>query len=92
MLFRSGAQSRARPAPRKRRRSQAAGPSNRTGAQTARKRKPGTRVRAKDAFTGAGRALNDDIEDEKLKKVGTGFRKQAGRYAGLAFRGYSGVD
>ncbi|EJF64929.1 WLM-domain-containing protein [Dichomitus squalens LYAD-421 SS1] len=72
-----GAQSRARPASRKRRRSQPAGPSNRTGAQTAKKRKPGTRVRAKGAFSGTGRALNDDIEDEELKKTGTGFRKQA---------------
>lgn len=48
------------------------------------KRKPGTRVRTKGAFAGStGRALNEDIEDKQLKKVGTGYRKQAGRYAKL---------
>ncbi|KAI1796841.1 WLM-domain-containing protein [Ganoderma leucocontextum] len=74
-----GAQTRARPSSMKRRRRQPAGPSNHTGPQTMKKRKPGTRIRAKGAFTGStGHALNEDIKDEQLKKVGTGYRKQAG--------------
>ncbi|GJE88737.1 WLM-domain-containing protein [Phanerochaete sordida] len=74
-----GAHSRARPASfgRRRRRRQA-GPSNHTGAQTARKRKAGGRVTAKDAFLGGGRALNEDVADEDAKKAGAGFRKKAG--------------
>ncbi|PIL35554.1 hypothetical protein GSI_02282 [Ganoderma sinense ZZ0214-1] len=74
-----GAQTRARPSSLKRgRRQPAVGASNRTGPQTTKKRKPGTRVRTKGAFAGStGRALNEDIEDEELKRVGTGFRKQA---------------
>lgn len=73
-----GAHSRARPASfSARRRRRQAGPSNHTGAQTAKKRKAGSRVTAKDAFIGGGKALNDDIDDEEEKKVGTGFRKKA---------------
>ena len=56
-----------------------AGPSSRTGAQTERKRKPGTRVQARSAFKGEGLALNADISDEDKKAKGTGFRKKAGR-------------
>ena len=88
-----GAQTRTRPSTLKRRRRQPARASNRTGPQTMKKRKPGTRVRSKGAFAGStGRALNEDMEDEELKKVGTGFRKQAGRYAkvGIATRSSGG--
>jgi hypothetical protein len=67
-----GAQTRARPARTRRRRG---GPGT-TGAQTAKRRKAGSRVTAKDAFGGGGTALNADAED---KKAGAGFRKQAGR-------------
>ena len=56
-----------------------AGPSTRTGAQTEKKRKPGTRVQAKSAFKGEGLALNAGISDEDKKAKGTGFRKKAGR-------------
>ena len=35
---------------------------------------------AQGLFTGSGRALNDDVDDEDQKKVGAGFRKQAHRY------------
>ena len=56
-----------------------AGPSSRTGAQTEKKRKPGTRVQARSAFKGEGLALNADISDEDKKAKGTGFRKKAGR-------------
>ncbi|KAI0749788.1 WLM domain-containing protein [Daedaleopsis nitida] len=72
-----GAQTRTRPTALRRRRRQA-GPSNHTGAQTAKKRKAGTRVTAKGLFQGSGRALNDDVEDEEQKKAGAGFRKKAG--------------
>ncbi|KAI0049739.1 WLM-domain-containing protein [Auriscalpium vulgare] len=71
-----GAQRRARPA-RKRRRQTTAGPSTQTGAQTAKRRKAGSRVMAPGTFEGDGRALNADIEDDGRKKAGTGFRKQA---------------
>ncbi|KAL5526064.1 hypothetical protein ACEPAG_7402 [Sanghuangporus baumii] len=78
-----GAQSRSRPKSIGRRRSQVqrrakAGPSNHTGAQVEKRRKPGTRVKARGAFKGEGKALNDDISDEDAKARGTGFRKQAG--------------
>ncbi|EIN09691.1 WLM-domain-containing protein [Punctularia strigosozonata HHB-11173 SS5] len=69
-----GAQTRARPTRRKRRPRAIAGPSDRTGAQTTKRRKAGSRV-AKD-FGSGGRALNDDL-DEDAKKRGTGFGKQA---------------
>ncbi|KAI0707333.1 WLM domain-containing protein [Earliella scabrosa] len=72
-----GAQSRQRPTALRRRRRQV-GPSNHTGAQTAKKRKAGSRVTAKNLFTGSGRALNEDAEGEEQKKAGTGFRKKAG--------------
>ena len=73
-----GAQRRARPKALKRRRRRAdratqAGPSNRTGAQTAKKRKPGSRI-TKD-FGGDGKALDDGTPGGP----GTGFRKQARR-------------
>ncbi|KAL6302393.1 WLM domain-containing protein [Sparassis latifolia] len=69
-----GAQKRTRPTSLRRRR----GAGAKTGAQTAKKRKAGTRVTARDAFKGSGRALNEDVEDEKGKKAGAGFRKKAG--------------
>ncbi|KZT22356.1 WLM-domain-containing protein [Neolentinus lepideus HHB14362 ss-1] len=75
-----GAQNRARPARRRRRRPTAAGPSNHTGAQTAKRRKAGSRVAAQGVFKGKGAALNEDIGDEEDKKVGTGFRKKAARH------------
>ncbi|THH20719.1 hypothetical protein EW146_g661 [Bondarzewia mesenterica] len=62
-----------------RRRQPTAGPSNRTGAQTTKKRKAGSRVTAASAFKGDGRALNAHIEDEDDRKVGAGFRKKATR-------------
>jgi hypothetical protein len=71
-----GAQQRARPARRRKRRM--GGPSKSSGAQTAKRRKAGSRITTQDAFIGGGRALNDDIADEAQKKAGTGFRKQAG--------------
>ncbi|ETW83060.1 hypothetical protein HETIRDRAFT_450748 [Heterobasidion irregulare TC 32-1] len=55
----------------------APGPSTHTGAQTARKRRAGTRVTTAGAFAGGGRALNADIGNEEDKKAGAGFRKQA---------------
>ncbi|KAI9061300.1 WLM-domain-containing protein [Trametes sanguinea] len=73
-----GAQSRARPTALRRRRRQQAGPSNHTGAQTAKRRKAGSRVTAQGTFRGSGRALNDDLTDEDAKKAGSGFRKRAG--------------
>lgn len=73
-----GAQSRARPATRRRRAPRQAGPSNHTGAQTVKKRKAGGRVTAKNAFVGDGQALNADV-DESKKSIGAGFRKQATR-------------
>ncbi|CDO68948.1 hypothetical protein BN946_scf185000.g91 [Trametes cinnabarina] len=74
-----GAQSRARPTAlgRRRRRRQQAGPSNHTGAQTAKRRKAGSRVTAQGTFKGSGRALNEDLTDEDAKKAGAGFRKKA---------------
>lgn len=75
-----GAQTRQRPtATRRRRTRRPAGPSNHTGAQTAKRRKAGSRVTAQNIFRGEGRALNEDVFDEDWKKAGAGFRKQAGR-------------
>ena len=71
-----GAQRRARPSARRRRQQQAAGPSTLTGAQTAKRRKAGSRVTTAGVFAGGGQALNAD-EDEK--GTGNGFRKKAGR-------------
>lgn len=74
-----GAHNRARPTSLRRRRNrQPAGPSNHTGAQTAKKRKAGSRVTASGTFKGSGRALNEDASDDDGKKGGTGFRKKAG--------------
>ncbi|KAH7927924.1 WLM-domain-containing protein [Leucogyrophana mollusca] len=72
-----GAQSRARPTSfrRRRRRAQAAGPSNHSGVQTAKKRKAGSRVAA-ETFGSGGTALNADT-DADHKDYGTGFRKKA---------------
>ncbi|KAH9058358.1 WLM-domain-containing protein [Lactarius vividus] len=69
-----GAQSRARPSARRRRRQPVAGPSMLSGAQTAKRRKAGSRITAAGTFSGPGQALNAD-EDEKT--AGTGFRKKA---------------
>ncbi|KAH9942766.1 WLM-domain-containing protein [Amylocystis lapponica] len=71
-----GAQTRARPTALRRRRR--AGPSNYSGAQTAKKRKAGSRVTAQGVFRGDGHALNEDVEDVAQKKAGAGFRKKAG--------------
>lgn len=74
-----GAQARKRPTSlRRRRTNQAAGPSNHTGVQTAKKRKAGSRVTAKGTFRGSGRAINEDASGEEQKKSGAGFRKKAG--------------
>ncbi|KZT39101.1 WLM-domain-containing protein [Sistotremastrum suecicum HHB10207 ss-3] len=62
---------------RRHKESNAAGPSLHTGAQTEKKRKSGSRITAKDKFTGTGKALNEDVSDEDKKKIGTGFRKKA---------------
>ncbi|KAH9928297.1 uncharacterized protein B0H18DRAFT_253752 [Fomitopsis serialis] len=70
-----GAQARKRPTSLRRRRT--AGPSQ-TGAQTAKRRKAGSRVTAKGTFRGSGRAVNEDASDEEQKKSGAGFRKKAG--------------
>ncbi|KAH9972776.1 WLM domain-containing protein [Lactifluus volemus] len=69
-----GAQSRARPSARRRRRQPVAGPSLLTGAQTTKRRKAGSRVTTSGIFTGGGQALNADEDD---KRAGTGFRKKA---------------
>lgn len=71
-----GAHSSARPAALSRSRRPTV-PSNRTGAQTTKKRKAGARVKAKNAFVGDGKALNADVRDEAAKKAGTGFGKKA---------------
>ncbi|CAL1716689.1 unnamed protein product [Somion occarium] len=72
-----GAQTRARPSSFRRRRTRrTAGPSSHTGAQTAKKRKAGSRVTAKDAFKGEGMALSAGGDNEAV--VGTGFGKRAG--------------
>ena len=76
-----GAQSRARPSARRRRRQPVAGPSTLTGAQTAKRRKAGSRITAAGTFNGSGQALNAD--DEYKKIAGTGFRKKAGRCVGI---------
>jgi hypothetical protein len=73
-----GAHSRTRPTRRRRRPQKQSGPSTSTGAQTAKRRKPGARVTRKDAFGGAGVALNDGASADGPKAKGTGFGKQAG--------------
>lgn len=78
--------------PRKRRARTQGGPSTHTGAQTAKKRKAGSRVKAKDAFKGEGKALNADLDEEAQKKLGTGFRKKAGRlndFNGFSYSTYT---
>ncbi|KAF7374891.1 WLM-domain-containing protein [Mycena sanguinolenta] len=50
--------------------------SNKTGRQTAKKRKAGSRVKSQSAFSGEGSLLKDGALDPKGK--GVGFRKQAG--------------
>lgn len=37
-------------------------------------------MKGKGAFKGEGKALNADENDETRDKLGTGFRKQAGRW------------
>jgi len=73
-----------KPAPRKvsrkRKPRQQATASERTGAQNLKKRKAGSRVKAKNAFKGPGQALNAGLDGETKQKLGTGYRKQAGRY------------
>ena len=71
-----GAQARSRPKVlnRQRRSRPVAGPSNRTGAQTERKRKAGSRVTAKGKFNGHGQSLVSSISETTST-----FRKQAGR-------------
>ncbi|TFL03979.1 WLM domain-containing protein [Pterulicium gracile] len=68
-------------APRRRRRRRrppkTGGPSNHTGRQTEKQRKPGTRVRSAYAFTGEGTALNADDPEGQASKKGTGFGKRA---------------
>ena len=70
-----GAQTRSRPKTLNRRRQhrRIAGPSNHTGAQTERKRKPGGRVTGKNKVIGEGQALVGGGEAQST------FRKQAGR-------------
>ncbi|KIK93501.1 hypothetical protein PAXRUDRAFT_144947 [Paxillus rubicundulus Ve08.2h10] len=72
-----GAHSRARPASYQRRicRTHGAGPSHLTGPQS-KKRKAGSRVPS-SAFDSTGKALNEDLDEEK-KAYGTGFRRKAG--------------
>jgi len=67
-----GAQRRARPSARRRRHRPVAGL---TGAQTAKRRKAGSRLTAAGAFVGDGQALN---ANEGEGSTGTGFRKKAG--------------
>jgi len=74
-----GAQKRTRPTALRRRRKNRPNvvePSLHTGRQTAKKRKAGSRVTGQYAFTGDGKALNEDV-DEDQKKKGIGFGKQA---------------
>ena len=52
----------------------------RTGAQTAKRRKAGSRITGAGTFLGSGQALNAD-ED---KTTGAGFRKKAVRCVSLA--------
>ncbi|KAI0692082.1 WLM domain-containing protein [Cytidiella melzeri] len=72
-----GAHSRPQPSSLQQRRRHG-GPSNHTGRQTTRKHKAGSRVTAQGTFNGVGRALDEHVEDESIKKAGAGFRKQAG--------------
>ncbi|KAJ6619705.1 WLM domain-containing protein [Mycena sp. CBHHK59/15] len=76
-----GAHTRTRPtALRRKRRARQTRPgdpaaSNKTGRQTAKRRKAGARVTSKSAFAGEGASLAQGVE---IKGKGTGFRKQAG--------------
>ncbi|KAJ7035005.1 WLM domain-containing protein [Mycena alexandri] len=75
-----GAQSRTRPKRKRRVRQKKLGEpiaSNKTGRQTAKKRKAGGRVTSQVAFTGEGSLLVQP-EDLDLNGKGIGFRKQAG--------------
>jgi hypothetical protein len=47
-----------------------------TGAQTAKRRKAGSRVTTAGTFAGSSQALNADKDE---KRTGIGFRKKAGR-------------
>ncbi|KAF8206424.1 WLM domain-containing protein [Mycena galopus ATCC 62051] len=74
-----GAQKQSRPSAlgRKRRRARRETvASNKTGRQTAKKRKAGSRVKSQYAFAGEGSVLTEGALDPKGK--GVGFRKQAG--------------
>lgn len=68
-----------RKATRKRKPRQQVTASEKTGAQSSKKRKAGSRIMSKNAFKGPGQALNAGLDDETKEKLGTGFRKQAGR-------------
>ncbi|VDB88404.1 unnamed protein product [Peniophora sp. CBMAI 1063] len=68
-----GAQTTSRPSRRRRQRQPRAGASSRTGAQTTKRRKAGSRVTGANVFTGSGQALDTGSDDK-----GKGFRKQAG--------------
>jgi hypothetical protein len=77
-----GAHNRTRPAsmrqrPRRPRSTTTA--SNKTGRQTAKRRKAGVRVTSKNAFVGTGVALAEVDGEGKGKGKGTGFGKQAAR-------------
>ncbi|KAI0683816.1 hypothetical protein BC835DRAFT_1295021, partial [Cytidiella melzeri] len=52
---------------------QHSGPSTHTCHQTTRKCKAGSRVTAQGTFNGVGRALDEHVEDESIKKAGAGF-------------------
>ncbi|KIK63135.1 hypothetical protein GYMLUDRAFT_197565 [Collybiopsis luxurians FD-317 M1] len=71
-----GAQNRTRPSGIRRRRGprRPIEPSNKTGRQTAKQRKPGSRITSKYAFQGEGTSLNAGDSDSH----GKGFGKQAG--------------
>lgn len=55
-------------------------PSNHTGAQTAKKKKAGSRVTSKYAFAGEGTTVSGDSTEDKRKIKGGNFGKQAGRF------------
>jgi hypothetical protein len=57
-----------------------------SGAQTAKRRKAGSRVTTPGTFAGGGQALNADEEE---KGTGIGFRRKAGRCVDLFFFGRS---
>jgi DNA-dependent metalloprotease WSS1 len=54
--------------------------SKQSGHAQPKKRKAGSRVKGKNVFKGEGKALNADENDEARATLGTGFRKQAGRW------------